>query len=92
CPLCKKDVNIPEGGAKEFPTNFMVDNKGQTNQQTEEPEPSSTQQPKCPNHNQREVDYYCNNCNVGLCLKCILGKHKKHKTLDIESDETRNKA
>ncbi|ESP05097.1 hypothetical protein LOTGIDRAFT_151894 [Lottia gigantea] len=83
CPFCRSNVKIPEGGAKNFPDNYIV----QTSKHT-----TKTPQPKCPNHSQKEVDLYCSNCNVGLCLKCIFIQHKDHETLDIESDDTRNKA
>ncbi|ESO92193.1 hypothetical protein LOTGIDRAFT_121286 [Lottia gigantea] len=88
CPICQQDVKIPEGGAKMFTTNFILQTSKHTTQVKKQP--PSTTQPRCPNHNQREVDYYCNNCSVGLCSKCIDKQHKYHETLDLKCDETRN--
>ncbi|ESO87356.1 hypothetical protein LOTGIDRAFT_143551, partial [Lottia gigantea] len=70
CPLCKQDVKIPQGGVLKFITNFSL--------QTSTKTPKTTQPSKkhnCPNHSKKEVEYYCQTCNLGLCSKCIFKDH-----------------
>ncbi|ESO82283.1 hypothetical protein LOTGIDRAFT_146242, partial [Lottia gigantea] len=73
CPLCKQDVTIPQGGVDKLATNFALQTL--TNSLTTQPSASLKPKHHCPNHSKKEVEYYCQTCNLGLCSKCILKDH-----------------
>ncbi|XP_062621609.1 tripartite motif-containing protein 3-like [Saccostrea cucullata] len=45
---------------------------------------STPKYPKCPNHNQKHCELYCEKCDIPVCSTCISsGKHKRHDLSDI---------
>ncbi|ESO92159.1 hypothetical protein LOTGIDRAFT_233213 [Lottia gigantea] len=87
CLICGQRHKIAEGGAKMLTTNLVLITPKRTTTVTDQP--SSTEKPKCPNHSESEVDYYCTDCRLGMCSRCALNDHKDHETLDVNSEETR---
>ncbi|KAK6172542.1 hypothetical protein SNE40_016176 [Patella caerulea] len=45
---------------------------------------------KCSEH-KKEIEFYCRDCSLSLCCKCLLKKHKEHSFVDIDEvvDEAR---
>ena len=39
---------------------------------------------KCELHPTRNVDMFCTECNIPLCLKCSIKEHKGHEFEDLE--------
>jgi len=38
----------------------------------------------CDQHKGKEIEMFCRDCKVALCLKCVITSHKTHDCLDIE--------
>ena len=48
--------------------------------------------PKCPQHTQKELDIFCNECQELICLDCAQKDHQDHKkgSVDDRSQEEKN--
>ncbi|XP_067680171.1 tripartite motif-containing protein 2-like isoform X1 [Haliotis asinina] len=92
CPLCRKRTQLPIGGVKKLPDNFLVSNLGET---------ISRQRPskfpfcdicKLVNRKHREATSKCLDCNKLLCKQCVdLHKEtkvtKSHSLFDVEIEK-----
>ncbi|ESO99843.1 hypothetical protein LOTGIDRAFT_141429, partial [Lottia gigantea] len=108
CPICQQDVKIPEGGAKMFTTNFIVEplpltaqvTTSHTTQVTDtislatylKGKTSSKVKYHCPCHTERPIDYYCRTCHCVLCYKCYVKEHNGHEYLEVECETVKAKA
>lgn len=47
---------------------------------------------KCEDHPKQQKDFYCQDCNVPICSRCLTGNHKRHGAVDLEEicEITRN--
>ncbi|XP_062592827.1 E3 ubiquitin-protein ligase TRIM71-like [Saccostrea cucullata] len=36
----------------------------------------------CSIHSKEPISYHCETCNMGICVKCIMGEHKDHDVMD----------
>ncbi|XP_050411121.1 E3 ubiquitin-protein ligase TRIM33 [Patella vulgata] len=43
----------------------------------------------CPNHVEKQVDMYCKDCWLAVCLKCFVADHNRHNCLDIQKEQVR---
>jgi hypothetical protein len=48
------------------------------------PDPAETENSKCTVHSNEPIKYECEICNMGICVKCIMGEHKDHDIVDID--------
>ena len=46
-----------------------------------EPEENPTEK-FCLRHPQKKTKYYCENCQIYVCSKCVVGEHKGHRISD----------
>ncbi|KAK7087118.1 tripartite motif-containing protein 55-like [Littorina saxatilis] len=74
CPQCRKRVKVPPGGVASFQNNFYL------NPQDLDKARDGT---LCLTHSNQELDLYCEDCKIAVCLKCVLTKHKQHDTMDL---------
>ena len=44
----------------------------------------------CLKHPQKKTKYFCENCQIYICSKCVVGEHKGHRISDHVA-ETQNK-
>ncbi|XP_070204733.1 tripartite motif-containing protein 3-like [Littorina saxatilis] len=74
CPQCRGDVTIPVGGVSAFQNNYYLhaDDLDRARDGT-----------LCLTHPKQDLDLYCQDCQVAVCLKCVLTKHKQHDTKDV---------
>ncbi|XP_061169650.1 E3 ubiquitin-protein ligase TRIM71-like [Saccostrea echinata] len=40
---------------------------------------------KCSMHSKEPIKYHCETCNMGICVKCIMGEHKDHDVMDNDN-------
>ncbi|KAK7481531.1 hypothetical protein BaRGS_00027180 [Batillaria attramentaria] len=75
CPTCRKQIDVPPGGVSAFQTNFYID-------------PEDLEKARnnafCTVHPNRDLELFCEECNVPVCLKCKLSDHVTHETKDIK--------
>ncbi|XP_050416638.1 uncharacterized protein LOC126830314 [Patella vulgata] len=74
CPLCRKSIRVPNGGVKEFSTNFYIEEK---------PVEDVSKTAVC-SHHKLEIEYYCRDCYLAVCFKCFVVDHKGHTGEYIE--------
>ncbi|XP_070206012.1 tripartite motif-containing protein 3-like [Littorina saxatilis] len=74
CPQCREQVTVPQGGVGSFQNNFYL------NPQDLDKARDGT---LCLTHSNQELDLYCEDCKLAVCLKCVLTKHKLHSTKDL---------
>ncbi|KAK7087229.1 uncharacterized protein [Littorina saxatilis] len=74
CPQCREQVKVPPGGVANFQNNFYL------NLQDLDKARDGT---LCLTHSNQELDLYCEDCKLAVCLKCVLTKHKLHSTKDL---------
>ncbi|XP_062579083.1 tripartite motif-containing protein 2-like [Saccostrea cucullata] len=39
--------------------------------------------PTCPTHEKKRCEMYCQNCQIQICIQCLMGLHKKHEFTEI---------
>ncbi|KAK7483439.1 hypothetical protein BaRGS_00025379 [Batillaria attramentaria] len=74
CPSCRKETAVPPGGVSDFQTNFYIS--------TEDLE-RARKGVLCMTHPKDDLDLFCVDCDLPVCLKCVMTKHKTHKTQDL---------
>ncbi|KAK7481543.1 hypothetical protein BaRGS_00027192 [Batillaria attramentaria] len=75
CPTCRKQTVVPPGGVSAFQTNFYID-------------PEDLEKARnnafCTVHPNRDLELFCEECDVPICLKCYKTDHQTHRTKDLE--------
>ncbi|KAK6172645.1 hypothetical protein SNE40_016259 [Patella caerulea] len=96
CPLCRKNITIPQGGVADFPVNFYIPEKeksmpgGNGNVYVNLPTEDSERKVAvslCRQH-KKENDLYCKDCNRTLCYKCFITGHQGHTLQNVEDVES----
>ncbi|KAK7483423.1 hypothetical protein BaRGS_00025363 [Batillaria attramentaria] len=80
CPSCRKQTAVPPGGVSDFQTNFYIGRED-----LERARVGTV----CMNHIKQELDLYCVQCDLPICLKCKMTKHEKHETEDLSDAAVR---
>ncbi|XP_050411380.1 tripartite motif-containing 13 [Patella vulgata] len=76
CPLCRKEITVPDGGVKAFPVNFYITDTPQISCQ-QPVERQQTSRHMCTLH-LRERELFCCNCCEAVCIKCFISEHPGH--------------
>ena len=80
CPTCRESTPIPLNGVNSLPTSFhllaLVDKFRQINVTPKYME--HTNRLLCDSHS-RDLEFFCEECDEGMCAGCLLGKHKNHQ-------------
>ncbi|KAK7474363.1 hypothetical protein BaRGS_00034411 [Batillaria attramentaria] len=74
CPSCRKQTAVPPGGVSALQTNFYIS--------TEDLE-RARKGVLCMAHPKDDLDLFCVDCDLPVCLKCVMTKHKTHETQDL---------
>ncbi|KAK3599915.1 hypothetical protein CHS0354_022500 [Potamilus streckersoni] len=80
CPLCWTGIEIPEGGACSFQTNFYIDTTEEEG--LEERESKEVSCENCDGETKPTATSYCKVCEQAICDECVL----LHKKLKITKD------
>ena len=46
----------------------------------------------CQDHTDQQLDFYCQECIIPVCIKCTVINHKDHPVIDIQNQVNSNKA
>ena len=87
CPICQTITSLPQGGVTSLRTNLVVRNLAETlhmHKKAEE-EAGKNKSNMCRHHDNQEVLFFCQTCNVAICQYCIINDHAKHKYEPIQS-------
>ncbi|KAK7483415.1 hypothetical protein BaRGS_00025355 [Batillaria attramentaria] len=82
CPSCRKETAVPPGGVSAFDTNFYIDTKDLAR---------ARKRKLCMTHPNDDIDLFCVDCDLPVCLKCVMTKHKTHETQDLSEAAERAK-
>ena len=80
CPVCRKMFQIPQGGLKSLPLNFVLQNLIEAKDRT-----SKETGTLCDKHSGKPLELYCFECKTNICVKCIAVSHQQHKFEDVDN-------
>ncbi|PAA57478.1 hypothetical protein BOX15_Mlig012698g1 [Macrostomum lignano] len=95
CPLCRKRTQLPVGGAKKLPDNFLISNLSDTMDRQQKSGTSSASCDICKMVGRRakeQASSKCLDCNKLLCRACV-EQHKEtkvtrdHAIFDVETEK-----
>ena len=78
CPICRKRIELPEGGAGAFPVAFTLNNLKETHSLLKAIPVSDPQQETCSEHG-KPLELFCETCETVICHYCAVRTHKDHK-------------
>ncbi|KAK7483385.1 hypothetical protein BaRGS_00025325 [Batillaria attramentaria] len=82
CPSCREEIQVPQDGVSAFKNNFYI-------------KPEELQRARdgsyCSKHPKKEIELYCVDCDVLMCVTCLVTKHNQHKAEDISEATERFK-
>ena len=80
CSVCKALSKVPDGGVKDFKSAFHI------NSLLEIVESHGKTKHNCPQHEDRELELYCETCKKLVCINCVIrrGKHHDHEHQVLE--------
>ena len=83
CPLCRKEFTIPDDGFSGMQKNFIVE-KLLSARQLSAGEEAGSIPATCDTHKDKEMEMFCLECELAICVKCYTESHKTHDCSDIE--------
>ncbi|CAL1528522.1 unnamed protein product [Lymnaea stagnalis] len=92
CPLCRKRTQLPIGGVKKLPDNFLVSSLGEVVARQKPSKFPFCDICKLVNRKHREATSKCLDCNKLLCKQCV-DMHKEtkvtqnHSLFDVEIEK-----
>ncbi|XP_059145685.1 E3 ubiquitin-protein ligase TRIM56-like isoform X2 [Physella acuta] len=92
CPLCRKRTQLPIGGVKKLPDNFLVSSLGEVVARQKPSKFPFCDICKLVNRKHREATSKCIDCNKLLCKQCV-DMHKEtkvtqnHSLFDVEIEK-----
>jgi len=76
CPNCRQKYTLPRGGVESIPTNFEIRGIIEVLQSVPStPTPSASKVSKCKECMKKDVECFCDKCNVLICALCALENH-----------------
>ncbi|KAK7474366.1 hypothetical protein BaRGS_00034414 [Batillaria attramentaria] len=82
CPSCREEILVPQDGVSAFKNNFYI--KREELQRARDGS-------YCSKHPKKEIELYCVDCDVLMCVTCLVTKHNQHKAEDISEATERFK-
>ena len=81
CPTCRKPTTLPHDDAANLPPAFHINTLIEVHHaalQVPATVSDKPEVPKCPIHNDRSLEMYCEDCSELACTKCFHHKHREH--------------
>ena len=90
CPLCREEFTIPIDGLSGLQKNFFIEKLLHVRKLSAGQE--AQQMNMCEQHKDKQIEVFCQDCKVALCVMCVTTSHETHDCLDIEevSQDLRN--
>jgi len=82
CPLCRKKFSIPADGLSKMKKNFEKEKLLHVSKPLAAEK--AQQMNMCEQHKEKQIEVFCRDCKVAICVKCVITSHKTHDRLDIE--------
>lgn len=91
CPICRANTKTPKNGAKDFQTNFYLNETVRLKKlETAKEEPSTSEVISdlkagfCKHHADEKVSFFCDVCKVPCCRDCKIERHDGHTSVKLE--------
>jgi len=84
CPLCRKEFTIPDIGLPGMKKSFEKENLLHLRELLAQSVSSDAQMNMCHQHKDKEIEVFCRDCGVAICVMCVITSHKTHDCLAIE--------
>eukprot|EP00057_Strongylocentrotus_purpuratus_P011801 XP_011666275.1 PREDICTED: tripartite motif-containing protein 2-like [Strongylocentrotus purpuratus] len=72
CPVCRAETTLTEKGVEGLPRNVMI------NSLANDYQVSLTSAKACPFHKEHEKEFFCQECKVHICMRCVVTGHLNH--------------
>ena len=82
CPNCRQVTPVPANGVAGLPAAFVINNLLELRDTLKEQKKGAL---CCADHQERELELYCESCEQLICLQCVITKHSGHK-YSLEKD------
>ncbi|KAL8584772.1 hypothetical protein ACOMHN_035691 [Nucella lapillus] len=79
CPMCRKEIRVPHGGVAGFRSNPYIRNEDLD---------KARKTYLCLEHAKKELELYCIDCDLPICVLCMMKSHMHHKMKTISEAAT----
>lgn len=77
CPMCRKGIRVPPGGVAAFRSNPYI---------RSEDLDKARRTYLCPEHAKKELELYCTDCDLPICVLCMMKNHVHHNMKTISQE------
>ena len=87
CPNCRQVTPVPASGVAGLPAAFHISNLLELRDILKEQQKKDKDgAPYCADHQERELELYCESCEQLICLQCTIAEHNGHKYNLVKHD------
>ena len=79
CPNCRLVTPVPASGVAGLPAAFIINNLFELRDTLKEDKKAKEGALYCADHQERELELYCESCEQLICVQCVITKHTGHK-------------
>ncbi|CAH1802812.1 unnamed protein product, partial [Owenia fusiformis] len=89
CPVCKQQINMPGGGARELKGNYALSGVLESIKHKSKKTPGKVKKTRkpvntCTDHPDEPLKFYCIRCREVVCRDCIVTTHEGHKPVGLK--------
>ena len=79
CPNCRQVTPVPDNGVAGLPAAFHISNLLELQDTLKERKKAKEGVLYCSDHQERELELYCESCEQLICFQCTITQHNGHK-------------
>ena len=78
CPNCRQVTPVPANGVAGLPAAFHINNLLELQDTLKEQKKAKEGVLYCADHQERELELYCESCEQLICFQCTIAEHRSH--------------
>ena len=78
CPNCRQVTPVPANGVAGLPAAFHINNLLELQDTLKEQKKAKEGVLYCADHQERELELYCESCEQLICFQCTIAEHRGH--------------
>ena len=78
CPNCRQVTPVPANGVAGLPAAFHINNLLELRDTLKEQKKAKEGVLYCADHQERELELYCESCEQPICFQCTIAEHRGH--------------